>query len=103
MVIYQVLQKALIFHLYLCAAEVLTFFITIISQEELKIVNLIYTLLLDEELDTREAGLHKFLIKKKKEKVSIIWNAVVGSNVMFTVQFHVKSEILVSFQTKILP
>ncbi|NXS32387.1 CFA43 protein, partial [Pomatostomus ruficeps] len=41
-----------------------------IYQEELKIVNLIYTLLVDEELDTREAGLHKFLIKKKKEKVS---------------------------------
>ncbi|CAN8216018.1 unnamed protein product, partial [Coccothraustes coccothraustes] len=41
----------------------------VIYQEELKIVNLIYTLLLDEELDTREAGLHKFLIKKKKEKV----------------------------------
>ncbi|XP_059707908.1 cilia- and flagella-associated protein 43 isoform X1 [Haemorhous mexicanus] len=41
----------------------------VIYQEELKIVNLIYTLLLDEELDTREAGLHKFLMKKKKEKV----------------------------------
>ncbi|NXR17134.1 CFA43 protein, partial [Cinclus mexicanus] len=41
-----------------------------IYQEELKIVNLIYALLLDEELDTREAGLHKFLTKKKKEKVS---------------------------------
>uniref|UniRef100_A0A8C3UU72 Cilia- and flagella-associated protein 43 n=1 Tax=Catharus ustulatus TaxID=91951 RepID=A0A8C3UU72_CATUS len=41
----------------------------VIYQEELKIINLIYTLLLDEELDTREAGLHKFLTKKKKEKV----------------------------------
>ncbi|KAM4775660.1 cilia- and flagella-associated protein 43 isoform 1-T1 [Cyanocitta cristata] len=41
----------------------------VIYQEELKIVNLIYALLLDEELDTREAGLHKFLTKKKKEKV----------------------------------
>nr|XP_030132217.3 cilia- and flagella-associated protein 43 isoform X1 [Taeniopygia guttata] len=41
----------------------------VIYQEELKIVNLIYALLLDEELDTREAGLHKFLMKKKKEKV----------------------------------
>ncbi|XP_064573137.1 cilia- and flagella-associated protein 43 isoform X3 [Zonotrichia leucophrys gambelii] len=41
----------------------------VIYQEELKIINLIYTLLLDEELDTREAGLHKFLMKKKKEKV----------------------------------
>ncbi|NXR61192.1 CFA43 protein, partial [Rhadina sibilatrix] len=42
-----------------------------IYQEELKIVNLIYALLLDEELDTREAGLHKFLMKKKKEKVTL--------------------------------
>ncbi|NXR72715.1 CFA43 protein, partial [Pycnonotus jocosus] len=42
-----------------------------IYQEELKIVNLIYALLLDEELDTREAGLHKFLVKKKKEKVTL--------------------------------
>ncbi|XP_056350633.1 cilia- and flagella-associated protein 43 [Oenanthe melanoleuca] len=41
----------------------------VIYQEELKILNLIYTLLLDEELDTREAGLHNFLTKKKKEKV----------------------------------
>ncbi|XP_009867672.1 PREDICTED: WD repeat-containing protein 96, partial [Apaloderma vittatum] len=41
----------------------------VIYQEELKIVNLIYTLLLDEELDTREAGLHNFLKKKEKEKV----------------------------------
>ncbi|XP_014105575.1 PREDICTED: cilia- and flagella-associated protein 43 [Pseudopodoces humilis] len=41
----------------------------VVYQEELKIANLIYTLLLDEELDTREAGLHKFLMKKKKEKV----------------------------------
>ncbi|NWR53674.1 CFA43 protein, partial [Regulus satrapa] len=43
----------------------------VIYQEELKIVNLIYTLLLDEELDIREAGLHKFLMKKKKEKVKL--------------------------------
>ncbi|NWV49590.1 CFA43 protein, partial [Daphoenositta chrysoptera] len=43
----------------------------VIHQEELKIVNLIYALLLDEELDTREAGLHKFLTKKKKEKVTL--------------------------------
>uniref|UniRef100_A0A8C0U4B7 Cilia- and flagella-associated protein 43 n=1 Tax=Cyanistes caeruleus TaxID=156563 RepID=A0A8C0U4B7_CYACU len=41
----------------------------VVYQEELKIACLIYTLLLDEELDTREAGLHKFLTKKKKEKV----------------------------------
>ncbi|KFO84226.1 WD repeat-containing protein 96, partial [Buceros rhinoceros silvestris] len=40
----------------------------VICQEELKIVNLVYALLLDEELDTREAGLHKFLVKKEKEK-----------------------------------
>lgn len=45
-------------------------FITLFSQEELKIVNLVYALLLDEELDTREAGLHNFLMKKEKEKVS---------------------------------
>ncbi|NXE88412.1 CFA43 protein, partial [Menura novaehollandiae] len=44
---------------------------TVIYQEELKIVNLIYVLLLDDELDTREAGLHKFLTKKKKEKVTL--------------------------------
>ncbi|KFR00889.1 WD repeat-containing protein 96, partial [Opisthocomus hoazin] len=36
--------------------------------EELKIVNLLYALLLDEELDTRGAGLHNFLMKKEKEK-----------------------------------
>ncbi|NXW55762.1 CFA43 protein, partial [Eurystomus gularis] len=41
----------------------------VIYQEELKIVNLIYALLLDEELDVRETGLHNFLTKKKKEKV----------------------------------
>ncbi|XP_068253553.1 cilia- and flagella-associated protein 43 [Nyctibius grandis] len=41
----------------------------VIYQEELKIVNLVYALLLDEELDTREAGLHNFLMKKKKEKL----------------------------------
>ncbi|XP_015722732.1 cilia- and flagella-associated protein 43 [Coturnix japonica] len=43
----------------------------VIYQEELKIVNLIYSLLLDEELDSREAGLHHFLVKKQKEKVKI--------------------------------
>ncbi|NXJ63750.1 CFA43 protein, partial [Rostratula benghalensis] len=41
----------------------------VIYQEELKIVNLVYALLLDEELDAREAGLHNFLVKKEKEKV----------------------------------
>ncbi|KFP64681.1 WD repeat-containing protein 96, partial [Cariama cristata] len=40
----------------------------VIYQEELKVVNLIYALLLDEELDAREAGLHNFLMKKEKEK-----------------------------------
>uniref|UniRef100_G1NDS8 Cilia- and flagella-associated protein 43 n=1 Tax=Meleagris gallopavo TaxID=9103 RepID=G1NDS8_MELGA len=40
----------------------------VIYQEELKIVNLIYSLLLDEELDSREAGLGHFLVKKQKEK-----------------------------------
>ncbi|KFP30841.1 WD repeat-containing protein 96, partial [Colius striatus] len=40
----------------------------VIYQEELKIVNLTYALLLDEELDTREAGLRNFLVKKEKEK-----------------------------------
>ncbi|XP_009697789.1 PREDICTED: WD repeat-containing protein 96, partial [Cariama cristata] len=42
----------------------------VIYQEELKVVNLIYALLLDEELDAREAGLHNFLMKKEKEKVN---------------------------------
>ncbi|KFW70219.1 WD repeat-containing protein 96, partial [Pygoscelis adeliae] len=40
----------------------------VIYQEELKIVNLVYALMLNEELDTREAGLHNFLMKKEKEK-----------------------------------
>ncbi|KAM6416094.1 cilia- and flagella-associated protein 43 [Rhynochetos jubatus] len=44
----------------------------VISQEELKIVNLVYALLLDEELDTRKAGLHNFLTKKEKEKVKTV-------------------------------
>jgi len=70
MVIYQVSQRTLIFHLCLCVAGMLTFFIANFSQEELKIVNLLYALLLDEELDTRGAGLHNFLMKKEKEKVS---------------------------------
>ncbi|XP_010158865.1 PREDICTED: WD repeat-containing protein 96 [Eurypyga helias] len=41
----------------------------VVYQEELKIVNLVYALLLDEELDTRKAGLRNFLTKKEKEKV----------------------------------
>uniref|UniRef100_A0A8B9DJY6 Cilia- and flagella-associated protein 43 n=1 Tax=Anser cygnoides TaxID=8845 RepID=A0A8B9DJY6_ANSCY len=43
----------------------------VIYQEELKIVNLIYSLLLDEELDTREAGLQHFFMKKQKENYEI--------------------------------
>uniref|UniRef100_A0A663MGL3 Cilia- and flagella-associated protein 43 n=1 Tax=Athene cunicularia TaxID=194338 RepID=A0A663MGL3_ATHCN len=43
----------------------------VIYQEELKIVNLTYALMLDEELNTREAGLRNFLMKKEKEKVKI--------------------------------
>ncbi|XP_021254283.1 cilia- and flagella-associated protein 43 isoform X2 [Numida meleagris] len=43
----------------------------VIYQEELKIVNLIYSLLLDEEVDSREAALHHFLVKMQKEKVKI--------------------------------
>ncbi|EMP37621.1 WD repeat-containing protein 96 [Chelonia mydas] len=42
----------------------------VIYQEELKINNLLYSLLLDEELSTREAGLNHFLDKKQKEKLS---------------------------------
>ncbi|OXB82375.1 UNVERIFIED_CONTAM: hypothetical protein H355_009300 [Colinus virginianus] len=43
----------------------------VIYQEELKIVNLVYSLLLDEELDSREAGLRHFLVKQQKERVKI--------------------------------
>ncbi|KGL73709.1 WD repeat-containing protein 96, partial [Tinamus guttatus] len=41
----------------------------VIYQEELKIINILYSLLLEEELDTREAELHHFLKKKRKEKI----------------------------------
>ncbi|KAM6443389.1 cilia- and flagella-associated protein 43 [Liasis olivaceus] len=41
----------------------------VIYQEELKITNLLYSLLLDEELSSREAALHHCLKKKRKEKV----------------------------------
>ncbi|KAL8187387.1 UNVERIFIED_CONTAM: hypothetical protein K2H54_047783 [Gekko kuhli] len=41
----------------------------VIYQEELKITNLLYSLLLDEELSTREAGLSHYLEKKRKEKM----------------------------------
>ncbi|XP_034989894.2 cilia- and flagella-associated protein 43 isoform X2 [Zootoca vivipara] len=41
----------------------------VIYQEELKITNLLYSLLLDEELSSREAGLHHYLNKKRKEKL----------------------------------
>ncbi|XP_031811653.1 cilia- and flagella-associated protein 43 [Sarcophilus harrisii] len=40
----------------------------VIFQEELKIANLTFSLLLDEELQTREIELNDFLEKKKKEK-----------------------------------
>uniref|UniRef100_A0A8C6XW02 Cilia- and flagella-associated protein 43 n=1 Tax=Naja naja TaxID=35670 RepID=A0A8C6XW02_NAJNA len=40
----------------------------VIYQEELKITNLIFSLLLDEELTSREAALHHHLNKKRKEK-----------------------------------
>uniref|UniRef100_G3WWX3 Cilia- and flagella-associated protein 43 n=1 Tax=Sarcophilus harrisii TaxID=9305 RepID=G3WWX3_SARHA len=43
----------------------------VIFQEELKIANLTFSLLLDEELQTREIELNDFLEKKKKEKVII--------------------------------
>ncbi|NXY45289.1 CFA43 protein, partial [Ceuthmochares aereus] len=59
----------------------------VIYQEELKIVNLVYDLLLDEELDTRKAGLCNFLVKKEKEKVSSLWNAVLRKSVITTKQF----------------
>nr|XP_056705780.1 cilia- and flagella-associated protein 43 [Euleptes europaea] len=42
----------------------------VIYQEELKITNLLYSLLLHEELSTREAGLSHYLEKKRKEKSS---------------------------------
>ncbi|XP_053162414.1 cilia- and flagella-associated protein 43 isoform X2 [Hemicordylus capensis] len=41
----------------------------VIYQEELKIANILYSLLLDEELSTREAGLQHYLEKKRKEKI----------------------------------
>uniref|UniRef100_A0A8D2IPN9 Cilia- and flagella-associated protein 43 n=1 Tax=Varanus komodoensis TaxID=61221 RepID=A0A8D2IPN9_VARKO len=40
----------------------------VVYQEELKITNLLYSLLLDEELSTREAGLYHYLNKKRKQK-----------------------------------
>ncbi|XP_066477233.1 cilia- and flagella-associated protein 43 [Tiliqua scincoides] len=43
----------------------------VINQEELKITNLLYSLLLDEELSRREAALHHYLDKKRKEKARI--------------------------------
>nr|XP_060624330.1 cilia- and flagella-associated protein 43 [Anolis sagrei ordinatus] len=41
----------------------------VIYQEELKITNLLYSLLLDEELSTRESGLYNYLDKKRKAKL----------------------------------
>ncbi|XP_060538905.1 cilia- and flagella-associated protein 43 isoform X1 [Pantherophis guttatus] len=43
----------------------------VIYQEELKITNLIFSLLLDEEVTSREAALHHHLNKKRKEKARI--------------------------------
>ncbi|XP_013915005.1 PREDICTED: cilia- and flagella-associated protein 43 [Thamnophis sirtalis] len=40
----------------------------VIYQEELKITNLLFSLLLDEELTSREVALHHHLNKKRKEK-----------------------------------
>ncbi|XP_070608857.1 cilia- and flagella-associated protein 43 isoform X2 [Erythrolamprus reginae] len=40
----------------------------VIYQEELKITNIVFSLLLDEELTSREAALHYHLNKKRKEK-----------------------------------
>ncbi|XP_068953496.1 cilia- and flagella-associated protein 43-like [Petaurus breviceps papuanus] len=40
----------------------------VINQEELKITNLVFSLLLDEELSTRELGLNNFLERKQLEK-----------------------------------
>ncbi|KAM6347636.1 cilia- and flagella-associated protein 43 isoform 9-T13 [Alca torda] len=52
----------------------------VIYQEELKIVNLVYALLLDEELDAREAGLHNFLMKKENEKVKTARKILTAKN-----------------------
>ncbi|XP_044516109.1 cilia- and flagella-associated protein 43-like [Gracilinanus agilis] len=40
----------------------------VVYQEELQIINLIFSLLLDEELNTRELGLNNFLERKQAEK-----------------------------------
>uniref|UniRef100_A0A8C3N840 Uncharacterized protein n=1 Tax=Geospiza parvula TaxID=87175 RepID=A0A8C3N840_GEOPR len=71
----------------------------VIYQEELKIVNLIYTLLLDEELDTREAGLHKFLMKKKKEKVKSFLPHPQNLEHGFMKQFYILSVLCVCSRT----
>ncbi|XP_032047114.1 cilia- and flagella-associated protein 43 [Aythya fuligula] len=57
----------------------------VIYQEELKIVNLIYSLLLDEELDTREAGLQHFFMKKQKENVNV---TEIIQNTKEKIEFH---------------
>ncbi|XP_045438024.1 cilia- and flagella-associated protein 43 isoform X2 [Pipistrellus kuhlii] len=41
----------------------------VVNQEELKISNLLFSLLLDEELSTRETFLNNYLTKKQEEKV----------------------------------
>uniref|UniRef100_A0A5F8H8Z6 Cilia- and flagella-associated protein 43 n=1 Tax=Monodelphis domestica TaxID=13616 RepID=A0A5F8H8Z6_MONDO len=43
----------------------------VVYQEELQIINLIFSLLLDEELNTRELGLNNSLERKQAEKVII--------------------------------
>uniref|UniRef100_A0A6I8PRJ3 Cilia- and flagella-associated protein 43 n=1 Tax=Ornithorhynchus anatinus TaxID=9258 RepID=A0A6I8PRJ3_ORNAN len=43
----------------------------VINQEEFKITNLVFSLLLDEELNTRELGLNNYLERKHEEKVIV--------------------------------
>ncbi|KAI5932524.1 Cilia- and flagella-associated protein 43 [Manis javanica] len=40
----------------------------VVNQEELKINNLVYSLLLDEEISSREAFLNNYLVRKQEEK-----------------------------------
>lgn len=72
MVLYQVSLRHPIFQLTFPAKNSLNVPSEIL-QEELKVTNLLYSLLLDEELSTREAGLNHYLEKKRKEKVMIIF------------------------------
>ena len=45
-------------------------------QEELKINNLVYSLLLDEEINSREAFLNNYLARKQEEKVRIVFDSL---------------------------